>query len=288
MQTDLSGKKWPEELTKSEAISFLHIPPKHFENYFRFSKEIPSFKQLGRWYFKKIDLEKWRTLKERRTVVLNLQQYEECFEFAIRMVYSSTGHHGTGIRGERSEMQAADDWILGILAEFALKKFLKERFDTEIKLDTEVHPGFITPQDVDKVVEKGVERKPHICVAVKASKIKSCYLVVPEIEYEKEDRKSDVYVFARVGLPSDHLFRFLRDHSFIKRAREFLEKDDRLRKIGTLEDVKVWLCGFVEHKDLDKVTEIPGQVFSKGYRYVKSVAEMRNSDEDWKAFVQML
>jgi hypothetical protein len=279
--------KEKELLTKQEAIKYLEIEQKNFDNYAFKSGEINGFKKDGRWVFEKAKLDEWKRLKQNRTVFLSMKEYEECFELAIKMAYSGTGHHGTGIRGARSEMQTADDWILGILAEFALRKFLVDKFNTWIALDTEAHPEYITTQDIEEVMEFGKPRKPKINVAVKASKLKSCFLVVPPLEYENTKRKSDVYIFVRVGLPSDHLFRILRDHSFFKNVKDFLEKDERFRKIEELKDIEVWICGFEEYKNLEKVTEIPGQKF-EGHRYVKSVAKLKNSDEDWQNFIRML
>ena len=277
-----------EILSKKEAVNFLGIPEKYFDNYFKNSNEIKGFKDNNRWYFNKQDLIDWDNLRKERTVFLSLKEYEKCFEFAIKMAYASKASHGTGIRGVRSEVQMADDFILGILAEHGIKKFLKEKFNKIIELDMEIHPDHITPQDFDGIYEDGKLRDVKIGVAVKSSKMKSCYNIVPEIEYENTDRKSDVYIFDRVGLPSDHLFRILRDHSFFKNVKEYLEKSDQFRKIKQLKDIPIWICGFSYYNELEKATEIPGQKFSKGYRYVKSVGDMHNTDSDWILLIQKL
>lgn len=276
-----------EELTFKEAVNYLKVPEKHFRNYWLIGREMNGFKKNGRWFFKKSELDRWKKIKDEHSILLSLNEYEECFELAIKMAYSSKGGYGTGIRGARSEMQIADDWILGILAEYAFRKFLIEKFGKVILLDTEAHPGRITEQDIQEIMEYGKARKPRINVAIKASKFKNCYLIIPQLEYENENRKSDIYIFARVDLPSDHLFRILRDHSFFKKAKDFLEKDDRFREIEELKEVKVWICGFAYHKDLEKISEIPGQKFN-GYRYVKKVGELKNSAEDWDKFTKML
>ena len=274
-------------LSRKEAIQYLKIPEKHFDNYFKSSQEISAFKKKNRWYFKKAELDRWKNIRTERSVRLSLKEYEQCFEFAIKMAYSSKASHGTGIRGTRSEVQVADDFILGILAEHGLKKFLKKKYNALIQLDTVVHPDHITPQDVDKVKEKGAWRDPKICVAVKSSKTKSCYNIIPPIEYENDNRKSDVYIFVRVGLPSDHLFRILREHSFFKNVKNFLKLDPRFRKIEELNEIMIWICGFNYHSELDKVKKIPGQEFD-GYRYVKSVKNMGNSKSDWEKFIKKL
>jgi len=283
-------------LTKQEAINFLGINQKYFENYYKNSGEIKAYKgkELGNgytsnwWYFKKTDLEKWKKMKDSRTVVLSLPEYEKCFEFAIKMAYSFAGSHGTGIRGVRSEVQMADDFILGILAEHAVQKFIKDKFNTKIKLDTEVHHGRIVPQDFDGIMARGKWRNCKIGVAVKSSKMKSCFNIIPPIEYENGRRKSDVYIFVRVGLPSDHLFRILRDHSFFKNVSDFLEESDKFRKIKELKNIPMWICGFSYHKEFSKATSVPGLRFDNGYRYVKSVADMHNTDKDWKEFLRLL
>jgi len=275
----------PTELTRKEAIKFLDIPEKHFDNYFKFSCEFRGFKKKNRWYFNKKNLHNWKTLRKKRTVFLNLKKYETCFEFAIKMAYSNKSSRGGGIRGFRSEVQMADDYILGILAEHGLKKFLKNNFNTAVKLDTEVHPDYITPQDIVKVKSRNSWRTPKLCIAVKSSKVKSCFNVISSDEYKKKNRKSDIYIFARVGLPSDHLFRILRKHSFFKNVRNFLATNDGFRKIDILTKIPIWICGYSFRSELKRVKKIPGQEFS-GYRYVKSVAKMHNSDRDWKSLIR--
>jgi hypothetical protein len=282
----------PEEeiLTKKEAIGYLSINEKEFNNYFSSGKEFSGFKEKGRWKFRKIDLDIWKNLKKERTIILSLSEYEECFEFAIKMAYSGNASHGTGIRGVRSKVQMADDFILGILAEQGVRKFLKEKFNVDIKLDMEVHPDHITPQDFDGIIENSSQRDVRIGVAVKSSKWKNCFNIIAPIEYENDGRKSDVYLFVRVGLPDDHLFRILREHSFFKKVKDFLEEDNNFRKIQELNEIPIWITGFSYHKELEKVTEIPGQKFSGNpdYRYVKKVGEMHNSDEDWEELIKKL
>jgi len=273
------------ELSRKEAIEFLNIPEKNFNNYFKNSNEIKGRKVNSRWFFNKDHLIEWNKLRKKRTVYLSIKEYEKCFEFAIKMAYITKASHGTGIRGARSEVQMADDFILGILAEHGVKKFLKKKFSTTVKLDMEVHPDYITPQDFIAVKPRTKWRKLKIGVAVKSSKFKNCYNIIPPIEYQNRDRKSDIYIFVRVGLPSDHLFRILKGHSFFKKVADYLKKTKGFRAIETLDKVPIWICGFSYHRELKRVSSIPGQEFN-GYRYVKGVAEMHNSDKDWKQLVR--
>ena len=63
--------------------------------------------------------------------------------------------------------------------------------------------------------------------------MKSAYLIADE--HMIEGRNADVYVFARVGLPRDHLFRYLREHSFINRANDYLTK---IKGYRTIDDIR--------------------------------------------------
>lgn len=276
-----------EYFARNKAIEYLSISGKHFDNYNKFSKELGGVKKNKRWRFDRNKLDLWKKQKNERTVVLGINEYKESFKLAMKMAYAKGISHGGGIRGDRSEMQVADDWIRGILAEHGLKKFLKKKFNVEIKLDTEAHPGQITPQDIICVKKNRSWRKPYTKVGIKGSKLKSCFLVLQEIEVIKKDRKSDVYVFGRVDLPSDHLFRILRDHFFFKSVKNFLNRDDRFNKMEELKKIPVWICGYVYRKDLERKKRIPGQVFD-GYRYVKNVKDLKNSQAGWKKFCEKL
>ena len=277
------------ELSRKDAIDFLGIDPKHFDNYFKSSEEIKGYKKKNRWYFDKSQLIQWNTQKEERTVFLDKEEYEQCFEFAIKMAYGMKGSHGTGIRGVRSEMQTADDFILGIMAEVGIKKMIEEKFNSRVELDMEVHPDHITEQDFVGIYDNNILRKINFDVAVKSSKWKSCWNILPPIEYEDSNRRSDVYIFARVGIPSDHLFRVLRNHSFFNRVSNYLNsnKEAGFRTIEPLGPIPIWICGFNYHGDFHQVTEIPGQKFdgNPNYRYACSVSQMKNSDTDWKSLL---
>src|SRR3989344_6253142 len=261
-------------ISKKEAIKFLGITKGEFDNYYKSSKEVEGELIRRHWYFDKNKLDAWKRLKEDRTIDLTKEEYETCFEFAIKMVYG--GLSLNGIRGQRTEVQAADDVILGILAEHAVKKLLQSKFSVEILLDEEVHPNEITPQDFDQIKDGEIFRKPKLGVGIKASKMKNAFLVLGSNEVELAGRKSDVYIFARVGLPSDHLFRILRDHSFFGKVRRFFDENPDFKKILKLEKIPVWICGFAYVYELEKVTSIPGQEFSNGHRYVKSVGGLHN------------
>lgn len=276
------------KFSKKAAIEYLGISIKEFDNYFKNSKEIPSFKKPnGHYEFDKHELDSWNELRRNRTVTLNIDEYHTCFEFAVKMSYSTNSSAGVGIRGVRSEVQMTDDFILGIIAEFAVKKFLEEKFSIKIILDLSVHPGNITPQDFHGIIENEKTRQCHIGVSIKSSKMKSCYNIIHPLEYEDDSRNSDVYIFVRVGLPSDHLFRRLRDSSIFNNLLKYLSSSDGYREIEELKEIPVWICGFSYYNQLKKVTSIPGQEFD-GHRYIASTSEMSNSDDDWLKLIGLL
>lgn len=274
-------------MTRREAEAYLELDSKAFDNYLKCSKEIPFTITRGRYDFSKSALESYKSLMAERTILLTENDYKNCFSFALKMAYSMKSSHGTGIRGARSEMQMTDDFMMGILAETAIKEFLASKYDCDIILDHEVHPDHITPQDFTGIKINGKIRECRLNVAVKASKMKSCFNIIPPLEYTNQIRRSDIYIFARVGLPSDHLFRYLRNHHLLEDVRKWLENIDNYKKINELKRIPVWICGYSLHKDFVQVNSIPNQVF-EGTRFVVSVADMRNSDADWKSLIKKL
>ena len=66
-------------MSSKEAVEYLKIDEKSFNNYFKNSDEIKGFKSNGRYWFKKEDLDSWNKLKNERTVILSLKEYEKCF-----------------------------------------------------------------------------------------------------------------------------------------------------------------------------------------------------------------
>jgi len=132
------------------------------ENYFLSSREIIGTKEKNRWMFLKAELERWRENRTNSTVELGISEYEECFQFAIKMAYSTNSRHGTGIRGQKSEVQMADDFILGIIAENGVAKFIKEKFGVTFNLDMELHQKHITPQDIVSMGGGSLHSGPEI------------------------------------------------------------------------------------------------------------------------------
>ena len=70
------------KLTRKEAIRYLDIEEKHFDNYHKSSGEIIGVKgENKRWYFDKKKLKKWNELKSKRLVELTMKEYRNRFRY---------------------------------------------------------------------------------------------------------------------------------------------------------------------------------------------------------------
>ncbi len=270
------------ELNKKQAIEFLSLDENQFDNYFQKSKEIIGIKNNGKWFFNKNKLEEWNNLKQSRTVKLSLEEYNECIKLAIKRTYSNKAIPSIGNIGIKNEIQTTDDWLFNLLGEYGFKKFLKEKLNVEIKTKDNIHPEYVSQQDIESINN----RKPNLKFSIRSSKYKNCFNLISPTEYEDENKKSDVYIFVRVGLSPDHLFRRQGDILF-KEIKEFLNSREDFRKIEELKEVEVWICGFTYHNEFEKADNIPGSKFDSP-KYIKSVAEMHNKNEEWKDLLNRL
>lgn len=275
-------------LTKVQAIQLLGLDKKVFENYFRYAQEFQPVDRpngRGRFFFDKKALEKWKTSYTWRTIMLTRSDYNLCLDFALAMHFRGYVLSDWGQARQREFGQKITNWVKGQLAELAVKKFLKDKFNIEVELDFEIHPE-IVPQDIIEVVQAGVKRKPKIGISIKSSKPKNAALVLGENEIVKLDRSSDVYIFCRPALPDDHLLRIGREEviSSIKDQPHYEKYKD---KMPTFNDMACEVAGFCYKEDLEKVTEIPGQKFD-GIRYVKLSGKLHRSKEDWEELISKL
>jgi len=239
--------------------------------------EINGYRRSKRIYVQTEDLDKWKELMDERKIILTLEDYKRCLEFAFKITYS--GHTTTdfGTARQRGKLKAISDWTQGALGEVAFQKFLKTKFEIKVDLDFEVH-GVIVGQDITQVQKGRVLNPPRIRVSIKSGKPNGCYLIVPEKEVDLHERRSEYYVFVRVDFPEDHLIRALKDHPTIESMN---------LNIPDLGQINSFICGYVSVKELDKVRSIP-KVNFEGYRYVKGVGSIYNQYEDWKKFVEIL
>ncbi len=274
-------------LTKKEAVDFLGLDEKLFENYFRNACEFSCMERAnkGRFYFDKENLQKWLDDFRWRTIELNMADYQLCLDFALAQHFRGYVLSDWGTARQREFGQKITNWIKGQLAEVAVKKFLKKEFGYDIELDFAIHDQ-IVPQDIIGIAEKGKKRPPKIGVGIKSSKPKSAYLVLGENEITLDERRSDVYIYCRPDIPDDHILRLTRDE-IIKAVKDEPHFSTYKEKIPFFTPIPCEIAGWCEPGELEKVSGIEGQEFD-GIRYVKKSGLLHRTREDWKKLLERL
>ena len=282
----MSGEN-SDRLKKSEAIKFLGLDSKIFENFFRSASEFSPLPRSGKgpFYFSKRELEAWLESYKWRTITLDREDYKLCLDFALAQHFRGYVLSDWGSARQREFGQKITNWIKGQLAEVAVKKFLETEFKVKVELDFDIHESIVA-QDIVSIFENGKKRDPKIKVGIKSSKPKSAYLVLGENEVVLENRKSDVYIFCRPDLPDDHLLRITHE-KIIQEVKDQQHFGAYEKHIPQFQPVTCEIAGFCYLKDLEKVTEIPGQEFS-GVRFVRQTGKLRRSENDWKELVSEL
>lgn len=275
-------------LNKQQAIEFLNLDEKVFDNFFRNADEfscLPRENNRGRFYFSKKDLEEWLESYKWRMVELTIEDYQLCMDFALAQHFRGYVLSDWGTARQREFGQKLTNWIKGQLAEVAVKKFLEGEFGVEIELDFEIHDS-IVPQDITGIVERGKKRVPKTGVGIKSSKPKSAYLVLSENEITIPDRRSDIYILCRPGMPDDHLLRITKNRikELVKEQQHYKTYKD---KIPHFENIFCEVAGWCGIDELEKVTEIPGINFN-GIRYVKKSGQLHKGKKKWLELIKKL
>jgi hypothetical protein len=269
-------------LTRTEAIQYLSLDPKVFDNFFRVAGEfepLPREGDRGFFYFDKGKLDEWKKNYDSRTFTLEREDYAKCIDFALAMHFRGYVLSDWGTGRQREFGQKMSNWVRGQLGEIGVQYFCQNMLGLDIKLDFDMHEE-IVPQDVLSIAQNGETREPKKKIAVKSSKPKSAYLVLSPNEVELDNRKSDVYIFSRVDLPDDHLLRIgVNEIRELVRNQQHYELYEKM--IPAFEPISVEVAGFAYIDDLETVEEIPGQKFD-GERYVKKSGELRRDIEGWK------
>jgi hypothetical protein len=274
-------------LDRKEAITFLNLDEKVFDNYFKFADEFqcePRYRG-GRYYFNFRRLCEWKEQYNWRTTQLRFQDYQLCLDFALAQHFRGYVLSDWGTARQREFGQKITNWIKGQLAEVAVKNFFNEKFNFEIDLDFDIHEQ-IVPQDIIMIEKNGVKREPNKGVGIKSSKPKSAYLVLSENEVLIEDRKSDIYIFCRPNMPDDHLLRLTRE-KIIETVEDQQHFSSYKEDIPFFENIFCEIAGWCKLEELEKVTEIPGQDFG-GYRYVKKSGHLHKDQASWEELISLL
>ena len=273
-------------LNRKEALEFLALDEKLFDNYWRAAKEFSGEKIRGRWYFSKDKLSDWKKSFEWRTVYLSRDDYNLCLDFALAMHFRGYVLSDWGTGRQREFGQKLTNWVKGQLGEVAVKKFLKDKFNFDVVLDFNIHSK-IVPQDIIGVREGKKNRIPKIGIGIKSSKPKNSALVLGQNEIEIESRGSDVYIFCRPDIPDDHLLRVSKEE-IIESVKDKPHFETYKVKIPSFEKIPCEISGFCYKKELKKVTSIPGQVFENGYRYVRFSGELNRDKKEWERLISKI
>ena len=275
-------------LSKKEAVIFLGLDEKTFDNYFKNAAEFSCLERngnKGRFSFDKDILREWKDNREWRTVQLTKDDYALCLDFALAQHFRNYVQSDFGTGRQREFGQKITNWVKGQLGEVAVKKFFKREFDLDIELDFDIRDD-IVPQDIVAVKERRKIRKPKIGVGIKSSKPKSAFLVLGENEIKIEDRRSDIYIYCRPNIPDDHLLRITRDEIIeIVKNEPHYSKYEKL--IPNFANIPCEIAGWCYYADLREVKNIPGQEFD-GIRFVKESGLLRKSKKDWQDFIAQL
>ena len=278
----------PKLLSKKDAIAFLGLDEKTFENYFKNALEFPCLERVGkgRFYFEEETLKKWKSGLAWRTVELDKKDYALALDFALAMHFRSYVQSDFGTGRQREFGQKITNWVKGQLGEIAVKKFLKREFNIEVFLDLNVHDE-IVPQDIVGILENGEVRPPHIGIGIKSSKPKNAFLILGANEITIPTRRSDVYIYVRPNIPDDHLLRVTNEQvvALVQNQPHYSSYKDMIPFFDT---ISCEIAGWCSYTELEEVTSIPGQEFEGGTRFVRPSGLLKKSKEDWQSLIKRL
>jgi hypothetical protein len=275
-------------LSKKEAIVYLGLDPKTFDNYFKNAAEFPCLIRnngKGRFYFDEDILRKWKEDLAWRTVELDKEDYALCLDFALAQHFRNYVQSDFGTGRQREFGQKITNWVKGQLGEVAVQKFLEREFGINVKLDFDIRDKIVL-QDIIGVEEHGELRDPKIGVGIKSSKPKSAFLVLGANEIMIKERRSDIYIYCRPNIPDDHLLRLAKDeiNEAVKDKPHYSKYKDLM---PNFDNISCEIVGWCYYTDLREVQEIPGQPFD-GTRFVKESGLLRKSKKDWEELIKQL
>jgi hypothetical protein len=275
------------QLTKKQAIAYLGLDDKTFDNYFKTAAEFPCVTRVGkqRFLFDEGVLKKWKEGLKWRTVELTKSDYALCLDFALAQHFRSYVLSDFGTGRQREFGQKITNWIKGQLGEVAVKKFLKKEFNVDIELDFEIRDD-IVPQDIIGITKNGKTRIPKVGVGIKSSKPKSAFLILGENEIRIKERRSDIYIYCRPDIPDDHLLRITKQEVIdIVKNKPYFATYSKL--MPDFSNIPCEVAGWCRYSDLRETSSIPGQDFD-GTRFVKESGLLKKSKADWQELVSKL
>lgn len=158
-------------------------------------------------------------------VKITKEDYEECLKFILKLRYlwggATIDFASSGVK--RDIGKYVHDHIGGKLAEIAVKKFLKQKYNINVELGFEKYnsPEDFMLGDIENVIfPDGKKVSPKIKVEIKGTKPSSRWWLISDNEFNS--REYDVYILVVIDLPLDHIIRFFKES--LKLEDEELEK----------------------------------------------------------------
>lgn len=275
-------------LTKKEAIEYLGLDDKTFDNYFKNAAEFPCIDRnggRGRFYFDQDVLFNWKEGLAWRTVELDKEDYALCLDFALAQHFRNYVQSDFGTGRQREFGQKITNWVKGQLGEVAVKKFLKREFGLDVELDFDIRDNIVL-QDITGISENSKMRTPKIGVGIKSSKPKSAFLVLGENEIKIKERRSDIYIYCRPDIPDDHLLRLTKEevNEAVKNKPHYSKYKDLMPDFV---NIPCEVAGWCHYSDLREVNGIPGQDFD-GIRFVIESGRLKKTRKDWGKLIKQM
>jgi hypothetical protein len=276
----------PEEnLNLNQASEYLQIPRKHLDNYAKVGHELAINKVRSRNYISIEKLDAWKAQREFGFATFNREDYLRCLDFAIRSFYQYRSTSDFGTSQQRDAGKFISNFVSGKLGEIAVSKFLKRNFDIDISLDFDLRDA-VVGQDIVEIAKprrgSRVYNPARLRVAIKTTKMKNVWLIVPQKEVEDSSRASDIYVSCRVDLYLNHFIRILRDHTSLNNLSDIIPQ---------FESIQGEVCGFIDKLTLQTkppVKELPEQDQAIGSSYVWRTGELLRNRENWLSLIDQL
>lgn len=271
--------------TISEASEYLSIPQKYLENYIKIGNEIKLTKVGRKKLVSHADIEAWKKQREFGFVKLNQEDYLKCLEFAIRSFYAYRSTSDFGTAQQRDAGKFVSNFVIGKLGELAVSYFFKRNFDVDTKLDFDLRDA-VVGQDIVEIAKprRGarVYNPLRLRLAIKTSKMKNVWLIVPDKEVVDPARSSDIYIFSRVDLYLNHFIRILKEHKALARLNNI---------IPPFEEIEAEVCGFIKKIDLisnPPVTRLPLPNQEIQSSYIMRSGMLSRSKDAWESLLNEL
>lgn len=266
------------ELPLDDASVYIGIKRSQLEKIIKYGEELHRHRLGRKFVVDQDEIDAWQARKLARSVLIDRADFLRAFKFALEVNYFGHTRSDFGSARQRSTTQAVENWTQGALAEIALQKFIHSISNVRIELEFRIFQDQIVGQDIVAVIKERVSNPPRKGVSVKSGKENGMFLIVPIPEVERAQRVSDYYVFVRMIYADDFILRLFRDHPDLASVRE---------RIPEFHDFRAEIVGYCSMGELEKVEEVVSAGIEQP-KYVKATGKLKNTDADWRLFVESL